>query len=430
MSAINAIDEVKAQLSAGGGIAQTVENFKVRDEQLAMAEAVAQTALDLGTAVIEAGTGTGKTFAYLVPALLLGEKVIISTGTRNLQNQLFHKDLPIVRESLQKPVVTALLKGRSNYLCRYRLEQYRFVKHMFSRHQARQLAKIEAWAQSTREGDISELADLPESDSVWAFATSSADNCLGQDCPHFDDCHLNKARKAALDADVVVINHHLFFADALMREEGFGELLPEADLIILDEAHQLADVVSHFFGMTLSSRKVKRLCSDIDAEVRESANDMGDLLSTAEALPPIVDRLQHALENSEIPQKGAWLEIADHASIVGHVDDLGAGLKALAINMKEAGVRSRGLQSCERRLNELLALYRVITEDRVAPVVASNSEAVNEMSNYVQWFERYKSSLRYIRHRSRWLRRFPLSTTVSSGLGIYFGHLIGEQSFR
>lgn len=223
-----------------------------------MAEAVAEAIANSDKLVVEAGTGTGKTFAYLIPALLSGRKTIISTGTKALQDQLYHRDLPLVAKAIGRPVTTALLKGRANYLCPQRLEQLIDPASTL----LEDLNEVREWRYRTTSGDKAELIEVPEDSPVWPLVTSTADNCLGQKCPEYSRCHVVKARKAAQEADLVVVNHHLLLADLAMKEEGFVEFLPGAEAIILDEAHQVPDLAVQFFGVTLGSRELERLVEE------------------------------------------------------------------------------------------------------------------------------------------------------------------------
>ncbi len=209
-------------LGAEGPLAQHIPAFAPRRPQQEMAEAVEKAIANSSLLIAEAGTGTGKTFAYLVPALLSGEKIIISTGTKNLQDQLFHKDLPVVRDALGIPVTVAMLKGRGNYLCTHRLDLAEEQGRFTSRKQVDQLLRIRSWSGRTRSGDTTEMGDIPEDAPIWSMVTSNGDNCLGQECPDFGDCHVMHARRKAQEADVLVVNHHLLFADMALREEGFG----------------------------------------------------------------------------------------------------------------------------------------------------------------------------------------------------------------
>ena len=238
-----------------------------------MAELIARVMEARTTLICEAGTGTGKTFAYLVPAILCGYKVLISTGTRNLQEQLFHRDLPLVRDALGAPVRAALLKGRANYLCRHRLKLALDDPGRQTLDIRDQLRQVRDWSKTTRRGDIAELA-IPEDAPVWPAVTSSSDNCLGQTCPEWQDCHLVEARREAQAADLVVVNHHLFCADLALKGEGFGELLPGADCFILDEAHQLPEIATGFFGILVSGRQLLDLVRDTELEYQREAGDV------------------------------------------------------------------------------------------------------------------------------------------------------------
>jgi ATP-dependent DNA helicase DinG len=254
----------------GGPLERALPGFKVRREQLRMAEHVAQALAARESLVVEAGTGTGKTFAYLVPALLSGVRVLISTGTRTLQDQLYSKDLPLVSAALGRPARVALLKGRANYLCRYRVaqageaaEQLSLVEAPRPRGSESMLARIRRWARTTRRGDLAEVRGLSDSHPVWAQVTSTRENCLGVRCPEISRCHVVLARREALEADIVIVNHHLLLADLALKEDGFGDLLGSADAVILDEAHQIPDLATQFFGASVSSRQVETLLRDL-----------------------------------------------------------------------------------------------------------------------------------------------------------------------
>ena len=227
-----------------------------------MAEAVAEAIANLDKLVIEAGTGTGKTFAYLLPALLSGRKTIISTGTKALQDQLYHRDLPLISKAVGRPVTTALLKGRANYLCLERLDQIADVGASI----VDDLHAVREWRHRTSSGDRAELIEVVEDSAVWPLVTSTADNCLGQKCPLYSKCHVVAARRAAQEAELVVVNHHLLLADLAMKEEGFVEFLPGAEAIILDEAHQIPDLAVQFFGISLGSRELEKIADEIRVE--------------------------------------------------------------------------------------------------------------------------------------------------------------------
>ena len=223
--------KISSLFAPNGALAAHIPNFRSRPQQVEMAEAIAEAIKENGLLIAEAGTGTGKTFAYLVPALLAGGKVVLSTGTKNLQDQLFQRDLPTVRDALKVPVSIALLKGRANYLCHYHLERAQSDGRFATREDARHLARIMQYAKITQTGDKSGLADVPETSAIWMQVTSTRENCLGQECPNHKECFVLKARKEAMEADVVVVNHHLFFADVMLRDEGVAELLPACNTV-------------------------------------------------------------------------------------------------------------------------------------------------------------------------------------------------------
>lgn len=232
-----------------------------------MAEAVAEAIEGLSKLVVEAGTGTGKTFAYLLPALMSGRKTIISTGTKALQDQLYHRDLPLIAKAVGRPVTTALLKGRANYLCLQRLESAYGPDSLTA-----DLEAVQKWRHRTSSGDRAELTEVAEDSAVWPLVTSTTENCLGKQCAFYQDCHVVKARRAAQEADLVVVNHHLLLADLALKEEGFIEFLPGAEAIILDEAHQIPDLAAQFFGISVGSRELERLLDELRAATLPFAN--------------------------------------------------------------------------------------------------------------------------------------------------------------
>ncbi|HKW81803.1 MAG TPA: ATP-dependent DNA helicase, partial [Casimicrobiaceae bacterium] len=258
--------DLRSVFAADGVLARNVPGYRQRRQQVAMAEAIAQAIDAHGQLLAEAGTGTGKTFAYLVPALRSGGKVIVSTGTKTLQDQLFQRDLPLVRDALKIPVSVALLKGRANYVCHHHLARTVAQGRLPTRADVGYLARIEAFARTSTSGDKSEAAGVPETAAVWADVTSTRENCLGAECAHYDRCFVMNARRQALAADVVVINHHLFFADVMLKDEGIAELLPASNTVILDEAHQLPDTATLFFGQEVTAGQLGELARDAEAE--------------------------------------------------------------------------------------------------------------------------------------------------------------------
>ena len=267
-----------------GALAQKIEGFKPREPQRLMAQAVSKAISEKQGLVVEAGTGTGKTYAYLAPALRSGKKVIISTGSKNLQDQLYSRDLPKVAAALKFKGRLALLKGRSNYLCLERLEQQSLSGGDLASQALSELAHLRHWSSTTEEGDISTCNVVPEDSFVWPLVTSTNDNCLGSDCPLYKECFVVKARRKAMDADVVVVNHHLFMADMVVKESGFGELIPQADVMIFDEAHQIPDIASQYFGQQLTSRQLLDMAKDINIAYRTEVRDSVQLQKSADRL--------------------------------------------------------------------------------------------------------------------------------------------------
>ncbi|MDY0972338.1 ATP-dependent DNA helicase [Siccibacter turicensis] len=270
--------------AADGQLAKAIPGFKPREPQRQMADAVAGAIERAEPLVVEAGTGTGKTYAYLAPALRSGKKVIISTGSKALQDQLYSRDLPTVARALEFRGKLALLKGRSNYLCLERLEQQAIAGGDLPVQVLSDVVILRSWANQTLDGDISTCASVAEDSHAWPLVTSTNDNCLGSDCPLYKDCFVVKARKKAMDADVVVVNHHLFLADMVVKEGGFGELIPKADVMIFDEAHQVPDIASQYFGQSLSSRQLMDLAKDITIAYRTELKDTQQLQKCADRL--------------------------------------------------------------------------------------------------------------------------------------------------
>jgi ATP-dependent DNA helicase DinG len=337
-------------LGESGPFAKLIDGFQPRPQQQAMLQAVLETMQTQSTAVIEAGTGVGKTFAYLAPALLNHGRVIVSTGSKTLQDQLYHKDLPVVRKALQSGAKTALLKGRANYLCLHRLHLTQAEGRLPDKKSVVWLRRIGDWSGLTRSGDIAELSAVPRDAEIWQRVTSTTENCIGAECGDYQDCFVVKARRAAQEADVLVVNHHLFFADLAIKEEGFGELLPLADVVVLDEAHQLPEIASNFFSDTFSSRKLQDWKRDTLLEVLASAADMPDIRTHLEALEKAVLDLRLALDTPG--QRAPWSRMRNKPAIVEHLQTLTDTLDTLETLLEHAAERSKGLQACFARLQE------------------------------------------------------------------------------
>src|SRR3954469_20717199 len=351
---------VRSAFAGGGPLEAAIPGYRERDQQVDMAEAIAQAIDSTGVLVAEAGTGTGKTFAYLVPALLAGGKVIVSTGTKTLQDQLFDRDLPAVREALACGTSAALLKGRSNYVCLYRLRRAGSEGRFNTREEAVQLRRIERFAAATVTGDRADLADVPEDAPIWAQATSTRDNCLGQSCPDYADCFVMRARRNALAADVVVINHHLFFADVVLRDEGVAELLPACNTLIFDEAHQLPETARLFFGDSLSTSQLLELSRDARGELRSAGGGSPELEALCNRLERAARDLRLAL--GEAPLRLAWPQALRLAGFPEALVKIRSALKVLAGALAAQAERSEGLGACSRRAGNAYAVLSRLTE--------------------------------------------------------------------
>jgi ATP-dependent DNA helicase DinG len=303
------------------------------------------------TLIVEAGTGTGKTFAYLVPAMLWGGKVIVSTGTKHLQDQLFQRDIPTVRDALAVPVSVAMLKGRANYLCHYYLQRTADSGRLPSRQDTVHLQEIVRFAKMTRTGDKAELASVPETSPVWSMVTSTRENCLGQECPQYKDCFVMQARREAQQADIVVVNHHLFFADIMLRDTGMAELLPTANTVIFDEAHQLPETATLFFGETLSTAQLLELARDTVAEGLGHARDAAEWVKLGAALERAARDVRLVFKDDSMRLSAALL--ADDHPLFGALDDVEAALDALASALASQAERAESLGACLRRAREL-----------------------------------------------------------------------------
>jgi ATP-dependent DNA helicase DinG len=342
---------IEAAFAPGGALARTLPGYQVRAQQRELAERVAAAIEQRKVLIAEAGTGTGKTVAYLVPALALGGKVLISTGTKTLQDQLFHRDLPAVRGALGLAVTAALLKGRANYVCHHHLERNLQDGRLSSREEAANLQAIARFARRTRTGDRAELAEVSENAGAWSLATSTRENCLGQNCAHFSDCFVMKARRDALAADVVVVNHHLFFADVMLRDEGMAELLPACNTVILDEAHQLPETATLFFGETVTTGQILDLARDTLVESLAHARDVAELPERVRRLDRAARDLRLAVAMKEGRAPAARF-VAD-AEFMRSLELAVHAVAALGAALAEVAERAEGLEHCARRAADL-----------------------------------------------------------------------------
>jgi len=339
-----------AALAEGGLLAERIPAFVVRDAQQRLAAAVAGTLEQGSTLLAEAGTGTGKTFAYLVPLLLSGQKAIVSTGTRALQDQLYHRDLPRVRDALGTGLKTALLKGRANYLCRYRLDQAKGEPRFSTREQIGQFQRIVGWSGRTRMGDLAELEALPEDSPLLPMVTSTADNCLGSECPMWTDCFVVQARQRAQSADLVVVNHHLLLADLALKQEGFGEILPGAQAFVVDEAHQLPELAAQFFGESLSARPLVELARDALGECKDQPGALAVLQQPVRELEHATRALRATMEG--LPNRGTRDRALHWPAFDSGLEAVSAAVAALRDALAPLREASPGFDACHARAQE------------------------------------------------------------------------------
>ncbi|MBB5015955.1 helicase C-terminal domain-containing protein [Rehaibacterium terrae] len=375
-----------AALAADGPLAGRLPGYVPRAAQQQLAVAISEAMDTRGTLVAEAGTGTGKTYAYLVPALLSGQRVIVSTGTRALQDQLYHRDLPRVREALGVGLKTALLKGRANYLCLYRMEQAKGEARFASREQASQFQRVVAWSRGTRRGDLAELADLPEDSPLWPAITSNTENCLGSECPFWDECFVVRARQQAQAADLVVVNHHLLLADLALKQEGFGEILPGAQSFVLDEAHQLPELASQFFGEAVSARMLNDLARDALAECRSVTGALATVQAPVRALEQQLRELRLAMQT--LPPRGPQGRLLAEPGLEDGLDALADAMHALHDALATLAEASPGFAACRERIADIgarLARWRLVeTGEETA---GEEQEAPPRRDFDVRWYE-------------------------------------------
>jgi len=371
-------------------LGQAVGSFRPRPSQTEMAKAIANAIGNQQTLIAEAGTGTGKTFAYLVPSLLWGGKTIISTGTKNLQDQLYLRDIPTVRRALNAPVSVALLKGRANYVCHFHLERTLQNGRLTAREDVGHLREISRFVKTTGTGDKAELSKVPENASVWNLVTSTRDTCMGAECQYYQDCFVMKARKEAQQADVVVVNHHLFFADVALKDTGVAELLPSANTIVFDEAHQLPETATLFFGETVSTSQVLELCRDVLAEGLAHARDGADW-------PGLVTPVERAARDLRLtfPQDVVRLavgQIASSSPFFSALETLKDKIDGMIAVLEKQAERAETIDQCRVRALDLAAKLEAWNKPVDDPIIGQES---------VQWVEAFSSSLQ--------LHRTPLS---------------------
>ena len=363
--------DIASIFSEHGLLAEQIKGFMPRQAQTDMAEAVVEAFKDKSSLIVEAGTGTGKTFAYLAPALIGQRKVIISTGTKNLQEQLYHRDLPVVKQAISGERQTALLKGRANYLCIHRLGQNTKGSVLLEQDVLHQMTRVREWATTTKNGDIGELTTIPEDAKVLPLVTSTVDNCAGKDCPEYADCYLVKARKKAMEADIVVVNHHLFFADMALKDTGFGELIPEVDAVVFDEAHQIPEIASEYFGETLSSRQLTDMCKDLSMLYRTVLKDAQQLDKAADKCRNLL--MDFRLLFAENSQRGDWRKALKQEGIHSAIYRIKDALTVVHEVAKLHIGRDKDLDTIYERLT--------LARDRLDTLLDTNKQGVS------LWFE-------------------------------------------
>ena len=427
-------------LASDGPLARRIPGFSARQAQQRLAGAVADALEGRDALLAEAGTGTGKTFAYLVPLLLSGLRTIVSTGTRALQDQLYHRDLPRVRDALGTGLKTALLKGRSNYLCRYRLERAKGEPRFTSREQISQFHRIVAWSGRTKMGDLAEVEALPEDTPLLPMVTSTADNCLGSECPMWNECFVVQARQRAQSADLVVVNHHLLLADLALKQEGFGEILPGAQAFVVDEAHQLPELASQFFGESLSARPLVELARDALGEGADVSGALAVVQGPARALEHATRALRASMEG--LSPRGTRERALQSQACRDGLDALAHAVAALRDAIEPLREASPGLDACHARAREIASRLARWQQgepgagDDPAAVPAADDAAAGDTgsgADDVRWYELsprgfrlqrtpldVSGPLRTHREQSRAAWVFT-SATLSVGEG--FGHI-------
>jgi len=375
--------EIDQLFGVDSPLGHAVGAFRPRQSQTEMAKAIAHAISNQSTLIAEAGTGTGKTFAYLVPALLWGGKVIVSTGTKNLQDQLFLRDIPSVRKALNAPVSVALLKGRANYVCHFHLERTLQNGRLTSRDDVGHLREISRFMKTTSSGDKAELSKVPETALIWNLVTSTRDTCMGAECQYYQDCFVMKARKEAQQADVVVVNHHLFFADVALKDTGVAELLPSANTIIFDEAHQLPDTATLFFGETISTSQVLELCRDVLAEGLSHARDGADWAGTVTPVERAARDLRLAFPQDIV--RLAVNQIAPSSIFFPALETLKEQLDNMIAVLQKQAERADTIEQCRVRALELAMRLDAWNKPKTEEVIIGQES--------VLWVEAYSTSL-------------------------------------
>jgi len=418
-------ERILESLGNNGEFAKNNPQFEPRQVQQEMAVAVNQAIQSKTNLIIEAGTGVGKTFAYLLPALLSDKQVVVSTGTKNLQDQLYKRDLPNILKVLEINPKTALLKGRNNYLCHYRLENTLASGKLPDPKAVKYLSLINRWKDKTVTGDLGDLSALPENSSIVPYVTSTAENCLGQDCPFIEDCHLAGARDKARKAKILVVNHHLLLADLVLKEDGFGELLPDTDIFIIDEAHHLPKTAYQFYGESLTSRQLTDVCKEVELEYRTQVTDCRDLLLESERLSKEVKEFRLSLPSFDIKEEWQTSRVRNKVETEKSIINLSNKINCLLEIVKANSTRTKTLESCFDRLISFKAALKGFTEGNKTTGVRVN------------WYETNRSSFRlnstpldvadlFQASRSRYAKSSWIMTSATLTVNQNFEHYVRE----
>lgn len=423
--------------SSDGPLAAADPGYRPRQAQLEMARAIEEAIRDRATLIAEAGTGTGKTWAYLVPAFLSGAKVLVSTGTRNLQDQLFRRDLPRLRKALGLPVTVALLKGRGNYVCHYHLDRLQHDERaLHSRTEVNQLRAIKVFADRSRTGDRSDLLEVPEDADIWSRVTSTRENCLGQDCSHVKDCFVMKARRQAQEADLVVVNHALFMADLALREDGITDLLPAVDLVIFDEAHQLPDVATRFLGSSVSAHQLLDLGRSMEAAGLAYARESTNWTDAARAVETATRdlRLASAAVSRMPGQRATFYNIPEPEQFDAALDALINALDKAITLLGVVEEKHPDLAGVARSAREIRAtLFQWSQPDREGKDALASTR--NETGEAVRWVEHgthhmrlHSAPLSVAKIFSRYRAKDQAWVMASATLSVHgdFGHFIRQ----
>ncbi len=367
-----------------GALSQHIKNYIYREHQLELAKEILECFKNKSILLAEAGTGTGKTLAYLIPALLSDSTTVVSTGTKTLQNQLFFRDLPMISKAVQIPIKAVLLKGRNNYLCKYRVELALTDIVLATSEMAIELKSIINWSESTLDGDTSTLDDVPEDREIWRYVTSTTDNCLGQDCPFISSCFVYKARQAAMEAKVIVVNHHLLLSDWTLKSGNTdAKLLPNGVNLVLDEAHQIPDTATMYFGTIFSTKKVKDLLQDIILEQKNSAKDVKEFTNLNLGINRLLEQLQRYLQNK--PERGTYNSLKSDDIFTNDIITCYDLLQELSEVLYANATRSKGLEACYERLGQVLIDFNIFAQR-----LTNSQTTFGQYEKYVDWYEIYK----------------------------------------